>query len=465
MNKLAMMMVALLGCAPVLAQTTDPWPPATRKEQVQWQTPPDTTQEGYSTPNIDPDFASKIVFFPGHVKKCRDMLGGLLKCCREPVPDTQKDWWSIYSKNVRQGLAGELACAGQQTGNWQQYNSGASTATFQTEQGSFTSNSETVNGNGTPVQCSGGNRMRDTQQQYMDGQETNTKPNLSWYCNDEEFQLATMRNTGECHLIGKKCSTRVLGFCVIEKEVFCCFNSPISRMIRESMLAPGQNFGTPSNPQCDGISAAQFQSMDLNKVDLNETVARMGAGDFPPLVDGHDMESEMTGGGSTIGNQGRETATQRSFDRVNHVNVSGSQAAITANESVTLPSTNTNLTPSGAGQISFTQGVDTWYCAHGNTQYINVQRNGGAGTVSATLSLDPGSSWLNGAWIQTFQPIVVTWGSGDTSTKKFPVQFMPNNVNDVMYIDFDLSSPSGGATITPWATYKIEWHNCNLGVH
>ena len=450
---------AILLGTPVMAQTTtDPWPPATAKEQVQWQTPPDTVPEGYSTPNIDPNFASKIVFFPGHVKKCRDMLGGLLKCCREPVPDTQNDWWSIYAKNVRQGLAGELACLGQQQGNWSQYNGSAN---FQTEQGSFTSNSETVNGGGQPVQCSGGTRLRDTQEQYLNNQETNTKPNLAWYCNDEEFQLATMRNTGECHLVGKKCSTRVLGFCVIEKEVYCCFNSPISRMIRESMLAPGTNFGTPSNPACNGISAAQFQAMNLNNIDLNETTARMAAGHFPPTVDGHDMESEMTGGGSTIGNLGRETVTTRTLQRVDQVNVSGSHSAITANESVTLPTQQANTLPTGPGQISFAAGFVSWYCDHGSGNFVQVQRNGGQGTVSVTLSIDPGSTFLSGLIFQPFAAQVLTWGNGDTSTKQIAVPLItPQTTNSEAMIFMDLTNPTGGATIAPFNALNADYFAC-----
>ena len=445
-------MLAGLVTSTVLAQTTapDPWPPATAKEQVQWQTPPDTTQEGYATPTVDPNFASNIQFFPGHAKHCSNLLGGLLKCCREPTPDSQKDWWTMYSQNVRQGLAGQLACLGNTPGGATQMNGSANYSTLQQ---SLTSNSETVNGGGTPVQCGNGNTVRDTQVQYLNYEETNVKPNLGWYCNDEEFDLAVMRNTGECHYVGTRCATSVLGFCLVEKETYCCFHSPISRMIRESMLLPGENMGTAKNPDCRGISAAQFQSMDLSKVDLNETEARMQAGGFPPTVDGHDMESQTTGGGSTIGNTGRKTLTDRTLQRVSGMNISASQSSITANESITLPTQTASLTPTGAGQISFVNGYTSWYCSHGLASQLEVTRNGGVGTVSVTL--EQATPWTFNIY-QPIQPTTLTWGNGDTSIKSVPVTFIRNDDTGPNTVFFNLVNPTGGAVIAPYNQLWID---------
>jgi len=440
-------------CTASAQTSSDPWPPATAKEQVQWHTPTEPPPQGYSTPNIDPDFASKIQFFPGHAKHCSNLLGGLLKCCREPTPDAQKDWWKLYAQNVRQGLAGQLACLGNTSGAAQQMNGSANYSTLQK---SLTSNSETVNGGGQPVACSAGNTVHDTQMQFLNQEETTMKPNLGWYCNDEEFQLAVMRNTGECHYVGTRCATKVLGFCLVEKETYCCFHSPISRMIRESMLLPGQNMGTAKNPECQGISAAQFQSMNLNGIDINETEARMQAGNFPPQVDGHNMESEMTGGGSTIGNLGRETLTQRTDQRVAGMNIAASQAAITANESIALPTTSTQLQPSGTGQITFVSGHMTADCSNSLVLQLEVSRNGGLGAVSATVQ--PAVSYATNLY-QPFAPVTLNWASGDTSIKKVPVTLIASHMG-LNTIFFNLVNPTGGAVITP---FNSEWvdYTCN----
>lgn len=448
-------MFGLLACGLAVsaaAQTTpDPWPPQTAKEQVQWQTPPDTTPEGTGTNQIDPNFASKIQFFPGHPKHCSNLLGGMLKCCREPTPDAQKDWWSIYAKNVRQGLAQQIACMGNSAGAASQMNGGANYSTLQS---SLTSRSENLNGGGQPVNCGSGNTVHDTQMQFIGDQEKNTKPNLGWYCNDEEFQLAVMRNTGECHYVGTRCATSILGFCVVEKETYCCFNSPVSRMIRESMLGPGQNMGTATNPACQGISAAQFQSMDLSKIDVNETEARMQAGNFPPQVDGHDMESEMTGSGSTIGNLGRQNLTQRTEQRMAGMNIAASQAAITANESITIP-TQQQAAPTGAGQISFVSSFSSANCSHSLNYEISVSRNGGKGAVSATVSPP---NFVTGV-IQPFAPVVLSWGDGDTSIKKVPVTLIDDHLG-TLSVFINLINPTGGAVIAPQSQLQLQT-TCN----
>ncbi|MHB8742102.1 MAG: conjugal transfer protein TraN [Sulfuricaulis sp.] len=442
------LLVLSLGL-PALAQTTPaPWPPQTEKEKVQWQTPTDTAPIGQGSGTVDPNFAQNIIFLPGHAKHCSNLLGGLLKCCREPTPDSQKDWWSIYAKNVRQGLAGELACLPGGTSGAAQMNGSAN---FSTLQNSLTSHGDNLNGGGQPVACSGGSTVHDTQMQFLADQNQNVKPNLAWYCNDEEFDLATMRNAGECHYVGTRCATSILGFCVVEKETYCCFNSPVSRIIREGIAYPGE-FGTASNPSCGGISAARFQSMNLNNIDLNETEARMQAGGFPPKVDGHDMESEMTGGGSTIGNPGRENLTPRTLQRIGGIDVPGSQAAITANESITLPTQNVSQ-PTGAGQISFVGSEGAGKCNQSMIYQLGVERNGGVGTVSAVVQ--PASVYGISPFVP-FPPTTLTWGNGDTSVKYIPITLVRTGY-PYLGVNFTLTNPTGGAVIlnSGWFTLDV----------
>jgi hypothetical protein len=440
--------MALSLAVQAIAQTApDPWPPQTAKEQVQWKTPTDTAPTGQGTKSVDPNFASKIIFLPGHAKHCSNLLGGMLKCCREPTPDSQKDWWSIYAKNVRQGLAGELACLPAGTSGAAQMNSSANYATLQN---SLTSHGDNLNGGGQPVACNGGSTVHDTQMQFLADQNKNVKPNLAWYCNDEEFDLATMRNAGECHYVGTRCATSVLGFCVVEKETYCCFNSPVSRIIREGIASPGE-FGTAKNPNCGGISAARFQSMDMSKIDLDETEARMQAGGFPPQVNGSNMESEMTGQGSTIGNPNRQTLTQRTLQRVGGIDVQGSQSAITANESITLP-TQYAAQPTGAGQISFAGGESAGRCSESGIYQLEVRRNGGVGAVSAVVS-DAAVLSINP--VVPIAPTTVSWGNGDTSVKYIPLTLQHTGYNELS-VNYTLTNPTGGAVIAPNAYFQLD---------
>jgi hypothetical protein len=159
----------------------------------------------------------------------------------------------------------------------------------------------------------------------------------------------------------------------------------------------------------------------------------------------------MTGGGSTIGNLGRETLTDRTLQRVSRMDISGSQAAISANESITEP-TQQQQQPTGAGQITFVVGRASADCSHSLSYVIQVARNGGVGTVSATV--EPALTYATGVY-QPFPATVLTWGSGDTSVKTVNVTLLNNHTGTNTEF-FNLVNPTGGAVITPFAQNWVD---------
>lgn len=95
-------------------------------------------------------------------------------------------------------------------------------------------------------------------------------------CNGEERDLACGRHKGRCHRVGSYCSRRILGVCSQRKDTYCCFSSKLGRIIQEQgrpqlkSFHASAPFGDAESPICRGLTPAEFQMLDFNKVDLSE---------------------------------------------------------------------------------------------------------------------------------------------------------------------------------------------------
>ncbi|WP_457641321.1 conjugal transfer protein TraN [Persephonella sp.] len=100
-------------------------------------------------------------------------------------------------------------------------------------------------------------------------------------CNADEQYLAKLREWGErdgkCHYIGEYCAEKWKwpggSVCVQKKKTFCCFTSPLARIIQEQGREQlGISWGTPKNPNCRGFTPSEFQKLDWNKIDFSEWI-------------------------------------------------------------------------------------------------------------------------------------------------------------------------------------------------
>jgi conjugal transfer mating pair stabilization protein TraN len=90
-------------------------------------------------------------------------------------------------------------------------------------------------------------------------------------CSHEEMLLDVEDRMGLCHYIGEYCSQKALFVCTTKRLTYCCFQSKLSRVIQEQGRAQlGMNFGSPKNPDCSGFTVAEFQQLDLSKMDFSE---------------------------------------------------------------------------------------------------------------------------------------------------------------------------------------------------
>jgi conjugal transfer mating pair stabilization protein TraN len=140
---------------------------------------------------------------------------------------------------------------------------------------------------------------------------------IIWKCEQSEFVLGAKRDLKSCVFVGGYCRSRKLGYCVEKRDSYCCFGSPLARIMHEQIRPQlGRDWGTPKQPDCAGLNVADFQRVDWNAVNLDEWMALLiQTGHFPnPNTLGIDS---LTGNGSDLATKaGRPDAQLRSVDRV-----------------------------------------------------------------------------------------------------------------------------------------------------
>lgn len=100
-------------------------------------------------------------------------------------------------------------------------------------------------------------------------------------CKDNEKATAMKRDSNLCVDVGDYCSSCIRAFgrclaCIEKTRTFCCFNSRLAKIINVQGRAQlGRGFGTAENPQCDGFTVAELQSLDFSKMDLREFYAEI----------------------------------------------------------------------------------------------------------------------------------------------------------------------------------------------
>ena len=140
---------------------------------------------------------------------------------------------------------------------------------------------------------------------------------LIWTCEQEEFELGAKRALRACHRVGGYCKSKVLGVCIEKRDGYCCFNTPLARIINEQVRPQlGRDWGEPDAPLCGGLSVTELARVDWSRVNLDEWLAILyETGHFPTLPT--LTIEDLTGAGSefAVQAQGRADAASRTARR------------------------------------------------------------------------------------------------------------------------------------------------------
>ena len=138
---------------------------------------------------------------------------------------------------------------------------------------------------------------------------------IIWRCERDEFELGAKRELRSCHYVGSYCDSDFLGVCIEKQKAFCCFNTPLARIINEQAYPQlGRSWGDSEYPDCSGLSLHELERLDWSRIDLSEWLAILSeAGQFPSPGD-LDIEA-LTGSGSMLNTGVRAGAAERSIQR------------------------------------------------------------------------------------------------------------------------------------------------------
>ena len=127
---------------------------------------------------------------------------------------------------------------------------------------------------------------------------------LSASCDSSENTEAAEQMNKRCHVVGKYCSSRVLGVCMTTKETSCCFSDMIGRILHEQgrkdltsfTSDPSGIWGSPESPNCRGFTQIEIQALNMGAIDWSEYIAKI-QGDVAALAPAVNSYMNSTLGG------------------------------------------------------------------------------------------------------------------------------------------------------------------------
>ncbi|MFB1486878.1 MULTISPECIES: conjugal transfer protein TraN [unclassified Thiocapsa] len=140
---------------------------------------------------------------------------------------------------------------------------------------------------------------------------------IIWTCEQSEFELGAKRELRACHRVGSYCKQEVLTWCVEKRESYCCFNTPLARILNQQIRPQlGRDWGEAQSPECSGIDIRDFARVDWTRVNLDEWLAILYETGHFPTLETLTVE-DLTGAGSalTVRSEGRADAATRTVQR------------------------------------------------------------------------------------------------------------------------------------------------------
>lgn len=410
--------------------------------------------------------------FDGKSMNCMRALGGLLNCCtKQPPPsaEPEKTFWEILTEQLRERWSGVAACQysgvdpndPQVQGAWDRIGQVPGNLALNS---AFTSTMETMQGGGDLPACR--NQAEARQENVTAEYLKQMRPKLAWFCDRDEKDLGALKKIGNCRFLGTYCRTRVLGACIDRRERYCCFNSPMSKMMRESLATQGiGGFGSARNPTCGGITMEQLGALNGADMDMEDIEGRiMESGQMEELTSlmGDDLLNRMSGDANNINNPGRVNAQQRTLDYVSQMDPSGQLPAQGRELIGTMgPAPTLERTP---GKISLRAGK-AWLERGPRGMALVLNRDGGKGNVGVQVVIVDGTAIL-GRDMNFANPaarwLPVEWGDGQTGERRVTI-YGPTTARPLPPITerrsfrVELRNATGGATlITDYIDIDVE---------
>lgn len=155
---------------------------------------------------------------------------------------------------------------------------------------------------------------------YMVYQIANILVQIIWECEPEEFELGAKKETKLCHFVGSYCADKSPFGCIEKRESYCCYNSPLGRIIQEQAREQfGRTWGEAESPECGGLTIEEIGKVDWDKIDISEWVGILNVTGHYPTINGMNIEQITGDGGFLAAGQARENAIDRNQKRAEDI--------------------------------------------------------------------------------------------------------------------------------------------------
>lgn len=407
--------------------------------------------------------AAEVEVMGGEPYECRKALGGLVDCCSETTnTDGTKRWIEAYQTQQRQVHAKQVLGqhgSEEDVGSWEALSS--EQPTLDALRKAITGKRENVTGGEATYEptdriAQQGGTLEVLNKALVAEAKEEHMLDSGYMCSAREWELAQQKETGNCASIGSYCKRSVLGACIEKREVYCCFNSPLSRMVREQAIGQAGilagAFGTPKAPKCDGVPMEVVTGGNLKRLVLDEWEARLHkAGVVPTAADikARTDSERLTGRSSLLGQEDRRNLHARTQDRV--IGIDGPKVNLTLDAQARSTMDTQIGTKRVPGDISIEGAILTQTA--GRPVRVRVARRGDLGRVVVGYTTVDGTAIQGVNYDRTVGALV--WEDGERGDKTITIPTRRFAGRPPATLTLMLTSPSGGARIHPIDTAEI----------
>lgn len=128
-------------------------------------------------------------------------------------------------------------------------------------------------------------------------------------CHTNEYETSMRLNMNSCLYLRSECDHKLLGRCLVRKRHYCCYNSPLARIVMAGLKDQGY-----AGSDCRGISVAELQNYDLGLIDFSEWNNMVSQSQLLP-AETSNLDT-ITGSGSALNTGDRADAAIRAQGRV-----------------------------------------------------------------------------------------------------------------------------------------------------
>lgn len=116
-------------------------------------------------------------------------------------------------------------------------------------------------------------------------------------CEDFEFELASKKETLSCTRLGSYCADSL---CLEKRTSYCCYNSPLAKIINEQANIQLGKTISVKNPSCPGLSISELEKLDWTKIDLSEWTALLTKYNLNQEVNAADFTMDKLTGSESM---------------------------------------------------------------------------------------------------------------------------------------------------------------------